>query len=261
MPRRRRKPELHSNHERWLLTYADLITLLLAFFIVMYSMSRLDAKKFGRMADAFNGVLRGGQAVLQPASADAQGAGLLDLGELKSLGHEIQEKVVAEELQDKIETLQDERGLVIRVMESAAFDPGSADLKPQMHSILNLLAEELRAMDNHLRVEGHTDDRPIRTARFPSNWELSTSRATGVVRYLVEELKLDPTRVSALGYGEFRPIATNADADGRARNRRVDLIVLADRSAEPVSKPAPGLSPLARADSVLGSVPTLNAPR
>src|SRR5262245_61489415 len=126
MPRRRSRNESHSNHERWLLTYADLITLLLAFFIVMYSMSRLDAKKFGRMADAFNGVLRGGQAVLEPASIDAQGAGLLDLGELKSLGNQIHEMVVEEHLTDKIETLQDERGLVIRVLESAAFDAGSA---------------------------------------------------------------------------------------------------------------------------------------
>jgi chemotaxis protein MotB len=250
MPRRRRRESPHSNHERWLLTYADLITLLLAFFIVMYSMSRLDAKKFGRMADAFNGVLRGGQAVLQPAGVDAQGAGLLDLGELKSLGSQIQEKVVTEQLQDKIETLQDERGLVIRVLESAAFDAGSADLKPQMHSILNVLADQLRAMDNHLRVEGHTDDRPIRTARFPSNWELSTSRATGVVRYLVEELKLDATRVSALGYGEFRPIASNANPEGRARNRRVDLIVLADKSAEPPARRA-APSVLAAADSLL----------
>ncbi len=260
MARRRRRADSHSNHERWLLTYADLITLLLAFFIVMYSMSRLDAKKFGRMADAFNGVLRGGQAVLQPASVDAQGAGLLDLGELKSLGQQIHDKVVTEELQDKIETLQDERGLVIRVLESAAYDPGSADLKPQMHSILNVLAGELRSMDNHLRVEGHTDDRPINTLRFPSNWELSTSRATGVVRYLVEELKLDPSRVSALGYGEFRPITGNDTPEGRAQNRRVDLIVLADKSAEPNAAPS-ARSILAVADSLLGPAGTPKAPR
>lgn len=260
MPRRRKRLESHSNHERWLLTYADLITLLLAFFIVMYSMSRLDAKKFGRMADAFNGVLRGGQAVLQPAGVEAQGSGLLDLGELKSLGTQIQDKVVTEQLQDKIETLQDERGLVIRVLESAAYDPGSADLKPQMHSILNVLAGELRSMDNHLRVEGHTDDRPISTPRFPSNWELSTSRATGVVRYLVEEMKLDPSRVSALGYGEFRPIAGNDQAEGRARNRRVDLIVLADKSAEPTPTRT-ATSVLATADSLLGPVATPKAPR
>lgn len=259
MPRRRSRNESHSNHERWLLTYADLITLLLAFFIVMYSMSRLDAKKFGRMADAFNGVLRGGQAVLQPASIDAQGAGLLDLGELKSLGNQIQEMVVEEHLTDKIETLQDERGLVIRVLESAAFDAGSADLKPQMHAILGALAVELKKMDNHLRVEGHTDNRPINTPRFPSNWELSTSRATGVVRYLVEQLQFDPSRVSALGYGEFRPIASNDDPEGRARNRRVDLIVLADKSAEPTAaRNAPSV--LATADSLLNPTPGIEVP-
>jgi chemotaxis protein MotB len=250
--RRRRRLSQHSNTERWLLTYADLITLLLAFFIVMYSMSRLDAKKFGRMADAFNGVLRGGQAVLQTSGVDIPGAGLLNLGELKTLGQQIQEKAASEHLEDKIETIQDERGLVIRVLESAAFDAGSADLKPQMYSILNVLATELLAMDNHLRVEGHTDNLPIKTARFPSNWELSTSRATGVVRYLVEELHMDPAKVSALGYAEFRPIASNEDAGGRARNRRVDLIVLADKSAEPTARPEKETSPLASADSLLG---------
>ena len=260
MPRRRRRSEPHSNHERWLLTYADLITLLLAFFIVLYSMSRLDARKFGRMADAFNGVLRGGQAVLQPAGVNTQGSSLLDLGELRSLEQQIQDKVVTEQLQDKIETLQDERGLVIRVLESAAYDAGSADLKPQMHSILNVLAGELRSMDNHLRVEGHTDDRPINTARFPSNWELSTTRATGVVRYLVEEMKVDPSRVSALGYGEYRPVASNDEPEGRARNRRVDLIVLADKSAEPSPTPT-ATSVLATADSLLGPSTKQNTPR
>lgn len=259
MARRRRRIESPSNHERWLLTYADLITLLLAFFIVMYSMSRLDVDKFGRMADAFNGVLRGDQTVLQPAGAEAQEMAPLDLGELTALGKQIRDKVVTEQLQDKIETLQDERGLVIRVLESAAYDPGSADLKPQMYPILRAFGEELQTMDNHLRVEGHTDNRPIHTPRFPSNWELSTCRATVVVRYLVEELKLDPTRVSALGYGEFRPIATNDDPKGRARNRRIDLIVLADKSAEP--NPARSAIPvLAAADSLADPVSTPKTP-
>jgi chemotaxis protein MotB len=253
MPRRRRKRVGdESNPERWLLTYADLITLLLAFFIVMYSMSKLDAKKFGRMADAFSGILHGGHLVMETsAEAGDPGHGMLKLGELKMLRREIEQKIETQELDDQIETIQDERGLVIRVMESAAFDPGKADLKPQMYSILDVLARELKTLSNHVRVEGHTDNTPIATFRFPSNWELSTARATQVVRYLVEELDIDPTRISALGYSEYRPIAENTTAAGRGRNRRVDIIVLADRTAEPEARPLRPQSPIALADSLL----------
>lgn len=245
---RRRKLVQHSNTERWLLTYADLITLLLAFFIVMYSMSRLDADKFDRMSHALGGALRGDEM----APPHLAVAGRPDLGQLLELGTRIQEKVRFEGLAEKIAVTQDERGLVIRVLESAAFDPGSAELKPQMHSVLGLLASELGPLDNHLRVEGHTDDLPISTVQYPSNWELSTNRATGVVRYLVEVLEVDPARVSALGYGEFRPVADNQSADGRARNRRVDLIVLADSSDEPAALPHPAAPPLAAVDSAGG---------
>lgn len=253
MPRRRPKHDVgHENTERWLLTYADLITLLLAFFIVMYSMSRVDAKKFGKMTDALSGVLRGGPSILADAGSDTNpGSGILDLGSLRMLKEAIDTRIQVDTMADRIETIQDERGLVIRVMESAAFDPGSADLKPQMHAVLGVLAHELSGISNHVRVEGHSDNRPIATARFPSNWELSTSRATGVVRYLVEELDVAPERISALGYAEYRPISDNDSPAGRARNRRVDIIVLADEKNEPGSAPVPLDRHLARADSLL----------
>jgi chemotaxis protein MotB len=251
MRRRPKRAVDHDNAQRWLLTYADLITLLLAFFIVMYSMSRVDAEKFGLMSDAFNGVLKGDEAILAADQLDPTGSGSLIGAELRVLKQQIEAKIKAEQLDDQIGAIQDERGLVIRVMESAAFDAGSADLKPQMYSILNLLAEHLQAMDYHLRVEGHTDTSPIQTAQFPSNWELSTARATRVVRYIVEVQKLDPKRISALGYGEFRPIASNEDEVGRARNRRVDFIVFADESNEPKDESSKSPSPLALADSLL----------
>jgi chemotaxis protein MotB len=205
------------------------------------------------MSEALNGVLRGGQVVMTAASDLRQpGGGMLQLGDLKVLRREIETEIERNELDDRIETFQDERGLVIRVMERAAFDPGSSDLKPQMYSVLGMIARELETMSNHVRVEGHTDNTPIKTFRFPSNWELSTARSTRVVRYLVEELSFDPRRVSALGYGEYRPVAPNATDAGRARNRRVDIIVLADDRQEPGAVPSDSRSPLALADSLLG---------
>ena len=253
MPRRRkRSDDSHENTERWLLTYADLITLLLAFFIVMYSMSNLDAKKFGRMAVALNGILKGGAMIARTSGADSDpGAGIMNLGEFSMLKREIEKSLHEHQLEDKIETIDDERGLVIRVRESAAFDAGKAEIKEQLFPVLRLIVRDLSIMPNHLRVEGHSDNTPIRTRQYPSNWELSTARATRVVRYLVEELKLDPKRVSALGYAEYRPIAPNNTPEGRTRNRRVDIIVLAEEETKFEPKPGREFQRLATADSLL----------
>jgi len=252
MPRKRRHLDTgRENTERWLLTYADLITLLLALFIVMYSMSRVDALKFGKVTGALSGILRGGSPAA-PASAGfgrTPGAEKLDTEVLKSLEQAIERRLQVDGLADRIVTVEDKRGLVIRVMESAAFDPGSADLKPQMFAVLSVLARELGDIPNQVRVEGHSDNTPIATARYPSNWELSTARATGVVRYLVEHLRVDPERVSALGYAEYRPIASNQNPEGRARNRRVDIIILGDGRSEPGPNPDVPERPLAETDN------------
>jgi chemotaxis protein MotB len=255
MPRKRRHFETgRENTERWLLTYADLITLLLAFFIVMYSMSRVDALKFGEMTGALSGILRGTPAA--PAGAGFGSTGGVEKSDteaLSSLEQAIERRLKIDGLTDRIVTVEDKRGLVIRVMESAAFDPGSADLKPQMFAVLSVLARELKDIPNQVRVEGHSDNTPIATARYPSNWELSTARATGVVRYLVEHLRVDPQRVSALGYAEYRPIASNQTPLGRARNRRVDIIILGDKRGEPGEMQDLPERPLADRDNPAGS--------
>ena len=250
MPRRRTKLRLDDNPERWLLSYADLVTLLLAFFIVMYSMSRLDAQKFNQMTEAFGDILHGRDAMLiadaagvPPDAASQRQFGMLAL--------HLKESLRQHSLEEQIETRLDGRGMMIRVLESAAFDPGSAQLKRQMFPILDLIARELKELPNHLRVEGHTDNTPISTVEFPSNWELSTARATGVVRYLVEELNFDPARVSALGFSEYHPVADNATLEGRMRNRRVDIIVLAQSGESPARRPSVSSSPLVRADSLI----------
>lgn len=228
MPRHRRGVSQDENLDRWLLTYADLITLLLAFFVVMYSMSQVDAKRFGRMVEALSGVLKGGTSVLQNAEQpeQPQGHGLLKLGDLAMIQHQIDEKFQNLGRDHGIETEITERGLVIHIMESTLFDEGSAELKPGALETLDLVYTEIKDRPNHIRVEGHTDNRPIATPQFPSNWELSTARATSVVRYFTDYHGTPRDKVSALGYGEFRPVASNGVPEGRARNRRVDIVLL-----------------------------------
>lgn len=227
MLRRRHKSEDTENLDRWLLTYADLITLLLAFFVVMYSMSRIDNKKFGEVSDALNTILKGGPSVLrfQPEPA-MTGHGLLNLGNLRMAQLKIEEKFKQVGKHEVLQTEITERGLVVHILESALFDQGSSVLKPKAMEVLDLIAEQLQGRPNHVRVEGHTDDTPIRSEVYPSNWELSSARATTVVRYYAESHSIPPARISALGYGEFRPVAPNNSIENRARNRRVDVVIL-----------------------------------
>ncbi len=228
MMARRKKADQKENLDRWLLTYADLITLLLAFFIVMYSMSRVDAKKFGQMSEALSGILHGGKVAIKNGNdvGSFPGNGVLDIGHLQSLGHNVQSAFEKVGKQDEINVELSERGLVIHIMEQALFKEGSADLESRAKETLDLVGTQLRNMENHVRVEGHTDNKPINTKRFPSNWELSSARATEVVRYFANNYEISPTRLSALGYGEFRPMVPNNTAENRAKNRRVDIVVL-----------------------------------
>jgi chemotaxis protein MotB len=217
--------------ERWLLTYADMITLLLALFIVMYSMSKIDAEKFSNVTKALAGQLKGGQSIFEKSlGSEIIGKQLSDLHELRMLQQRVRHQIILENLQRSapigISTKIDQRGLVIHIEESALFDPGKAELKPQAYEALDLVSAQLKGLGNPIRIEGHTDNTPINTTRFPSNWELSASRAITVVRYFIEEYEIDPSKISALGYGEFRPIADNASPEGRALNRRVDIVVL-----------------------------------
>lgn len=216
-----------ENLDRWLLTYADLITLLLAFFIVMYSMSQLDAKKFGKMTEALTGVLRGGESILnEQADATKTGHGLLNIGDLKMIQRHVEARFKSANEELEIATEVTERGLVVHVMESALFKPGSSSLEPKARRVLDIVADMAKPLPNHLRIEGHTDDTPINTAVYPSNWELSSARATEVVRYFTDVHGIPPSRISALGYGQFRPVAPNNSVENRARNRRVDIVVL-----------------------------------
>ncbi|MDD3731676.1 MAG: OmpA family protein [candidate division Zixibacteria bacterium] len=228
MRRSRRKFEDDEDLGRWLLTYADLITLLLAFFVVMYSMSQLDAKRFGKVTEALKGALKGGDSVLRSKENDntKTGHGLLNIGNLSMIQKYVEERFKALCKRDVIETELTERGLVVHIMESALFNEGSAQLQTKAMEILDQISQTIALLPNHIRVEGHTDDRPINTPVYPSNWELSSARATEVVRYFTNNHAVAPDKISALGYGEYRPVVPNNSIENRARNRRVDIVIL-----------------------------------
>ncbi len=228
MPRRRQKIDDHENLERWLLTYSDLITLLLAFFVVMYSMSQVDNKRFGQMVEALNGVLKGGKVVTETHDPEKikTGHGVLKIGDLNLVQQQVEERFKNINRQGEIKSELTERGLVIHIMESALFKQGSAKLESSAIEVLDIVADQIRPLPNHVRIEGHTDDRPISNKVYPSNWELSSARATEVVRYFTSNHEVSPDRISALGYGEYRPVRPNNSAENRATNRRVDIVVL-----------------------------------
>lgn len=228
MRRHSRFSSSSENTDRWLLTYADLITLLLAFFIIMYSMSQIDAKKFGKMAKALNGVLSGGDNIIGKITEQQlkMGHGILKIGNLRMIQTQIRERFKEIGRGEEVQTEITERGLVIHIMESALFNPGAADLEPRAQELLDLVYSKVAGLPNHIRIEGHTDDSPIATPVYPSNWELASARATQVVRYYVTNHDIRPDRISALGYGMYRPIRPNNSIENRAKNRRVDIVIL-----------------------------------
>jgi len=218
-----------ENLDRWLLTYADLITLLLAFFIVMYSISRIDSGKFSEVTTALTSAFSGSKLGVQsPEDLSSELAinKLLSKGNLGVLETQIQKIAIQLDVDKQLSTDMQSRGLIIHISESAFFDPGQAELKPEAKMILDLLSVQLLKLPNHFRVEGHTDNVPIHTAKFPSNWELSTSRAMSCLRYLVDKIGIPPQKISASGYSQYRPIASNDTPEGRAKNRRVDIVIL-----------------------------------
>jgi chemotaxis protein MotB len=276
-PRRRRVQSGHQpNHERWLVSYADFITLLFAVFATMYALSVVDAKKFSQIAQSLREAFRTTQSVntgagagiaLDPGSADRMDMGALapaltpsaarpepaarmtppgpdaagGLGEVKA---QLQRRLAGAIAANQVAVEVDPRGLVVSIREAGAFAASRADLSDAAQAILAEVGGALAAIANHVRIEGHTDDVPIHTDRFESNWELSTTRATTVVRFFVDRAGLRPDRLSAAGYGEYFPRAPNTSEANRVRNRRVDIVILtqATRASE---EPAAVVGPAA----------------
>ncbi len=214
---------------RWLLTYADLITLLLIVFIVLYSMARQDVSKFRELAQylraAFGGVLQQGPTFLQ-------GQGDRIIPDLVTRMSRAVEEVAGKGTGASARVFRNERGIVVRLLtDNVLFDSGSSVVKQETQAILDAISPALRDTRDPILVEGHTDDRPIRGGPYASNWELSTARASTVVRYLISSGKIPPKQLAAAGYAEQHPVVPNDSEVNRRRNRRIDIVILEGEKA------------------------------
>ncbi|MTI81599.1 MAG: flagellar motor protein MotB [Firmicutes bacterium] len=217
--------------ETWLIPYADLLTLLLALFIVLFASSEVDSKKLEQMQEAFSVAFNNDQGIIQEYqpqnSTDPQIENLnqtdMNLEELKvKLDTYIKENNLSMELKTKINN----ESLVITISDNALFNSGSATVKPKFREKLLAISDMLAGYpDYEVVVSGHTDNRPINNREFESNWELSSKRALNCMNILLENDQLNPYMFSAIGYGEYRPVATNTSVEGRAKNRRVEVSI------------------------------------
>lgn len=240
----RKKKHEHVNHERWLVSYADFITLLFAFFVVLFASGQSDKKKQKQVAAAVQNAFSQ-MGIFDPHSKQpplsGAGDGVMSKPQVapefdsaaskgpespsQEVVHQIAEKVRLGQIPHGVVTAHETReGLVISLTEAGFFHSGSAEINSSSEPVLHALATALPSTP--IRVEGHTDNIPIHNSVFPTNWELSTARATNIARLLILWSSVKPVNLSAAGYAEFHPVASNETADGRTQNRRVDIIVL-----------------------------------
>jgi len=253
--RRRRTPkdDLH-NKERWLISYADFITLLFAFFVVMYSVSSVNEGKYRVLSETLTGVFNSPQRAIQPVAVGEQPvlapvnapeqmvrpeiAKVPGTGGEDGLNRSDALRDMAEQLTTEFDDLiargvvsleTSDQWLELNLPNSMLFTSGAAEPHYDAFDVIEKIASVLRNRDNAIKVEGFTDNQPIRTSRFPSNWELSSARASAVARMLMME-GVEPERLAAIGYGQYQPIARNDTEEGRRRNRRVVLLISKDAS-------------------------------
>ncbi|MFE8697307.1 flagellar motor protein MotB [Cytobacillus sp. FJAT-53684] len=251
---KRKKKKLDDGHvdESWLLPYSDLLTLLLALFIVLFASSSIDAVKFQAISKALNSAFTGGTGIFEYQSPMPEGqkqgevasknsenddANSLDIDEellkkadqkeLASTQEKVNSYIEANHLAGKLQTSLTGEGLMVSIRDNVLFSPGSADVRPNDRNIANEISE-LLVMDppRDIIISGHTDNVPIGNAPFDSNWELSVMRAINFMKIILKNEKLDPKKFSAKGFGEFQPVAPNDTSSGREKNRRVEILIL-----------------------------------
>lgn len=278
MRRRRRRQPDRENNDRWLISYADFITLLFAFFVVLYSSAQVDKRKVGQLAIAIQvafqqmGVFDASNTRPQVANSEpmpfsqvqmienqerVQALGRLvnapkgELGEspdrpdLNEIQKQLQTALAGQIEKHTVSVTPTKEGIVVSLREAGLFDSGSVSLRPEAEPTLADFVKVIGPRRIRVRIEGHTDNVPIHNTRFASNWELSTSRATEIIRLLITGYGIAPSRLSASGYSEFYPVASNATPEGRALNRRIDLVILNSQtdSAPPVAVKSPASLP------------------
>lgn len=236
--------EEEENAERWLLTYADMITLLMAFFIMMYAMSQVDQGKFAALATSvrmeFTGTgLPVGPDIALVNQGLATSLGIVNgtrFGLRKNVEKSLDKTIKDKEMRKHVQVLEVDGNLVIRLLDDdVLFPSGSARLTEKNRELVGRVALVLRALPYTIRIEGHTDSVPINTAAFPSNWELSIRRAGNVAIYLIRRQNLSPARISAAGYADTKPVAPNNTPRNRRRNRRIDMVVHSGHKQNPVA--------------------------
>jgi len=253
--KRRKKHVPHVNHERWLVSYADFITLLFAFFVVMYSTAQVDKRKVGKLAQAIQVAFA--QLGPFPTSPTANpetlapvappdtnqppppASNLAENVDLAALHKELEQALAAEIARGEVALRNQAGDLIISLREVGFFDSGSAEIKATSQPAFSRMASLLGQHNYQIRIEGHTDNVPIHNSKYASNWELSTARSTEMIQLLITKYGFVPQRLSAAGYAEFHPIASNGTEPGRAQNRRVDVVVL----RTPPTATAPAASP------------------
>lgn len=285
---RRKHHEEHQNHEAWAIPYGDLVTLLLAFFVVMYAMSSVNEGKYRVLSDSLNAAFRGTPQTLQPVQighkqvgsgadialtlireqqlqgqprdllasipvhardteagkasdtppAFAHGPGEAESGgQLSKVADEVEQAMAELINRGMIAVRRKHDAVEVEIRADILFPSGQSRLTPKAELVIEQLGKALAAFPNAINVEGHTDDRPISTAAFPSNWELSAARAASVVHLLTQQ-QIDPIRLKVIGYGDQQPVATNATVEGRNANRRVLLVVRGIEPVQPIVKVA-----------------------
>lgn len=238
---RRKKRKKDDGHidESWLLPYSDLLTLLLALFIVLFASSSVDQSKLQRMSETFNAIFNGGSGFMNHTSVlenptssmdgmtAAQRAYMKDQAQLKEIQGELDNLIAVNELENTFETKMTDEGLLLTIGDNILFDPGSATVKGDYTELTQRLGSILQLNPSrYIVITGHTDNVPQRGGQFQSNWELSVMRAVSLLKTIIESNpNLDPQLFSAKGYGEFNPIASNDTPEGRAKNRRVEVLI------------------------------------
>lgn len=241
------KHEEHENHERWLVSYADFITLLFAFFVVMYSISSVNIGKYRTVSESI-------KAALNPLANHSGANQIINIGEaklaLQGRNPTDAKEVMTRRIRQLVQVIKDKQlkdmvafvtvmqtingDIIITIPDRLLFNSGEATVRTEALPFLEGLGGAILELNRHTRVEGHTDDVPIRTAQFPSNWELSAARAVMVVRVLSELYGVPAGHLTAVGHADTRPVTANSDADQRAKNRRVEVVILEQAPAAPI---------------------------